>query len=248
MSQDSQKKQGICPIPGCGHIFRNNHLGIDAHVVHAHSREFGHLPEVERYKYFCQKFPRPWSYRDGEDAKASSIVASSKMCDDTDFTHSTYREKLLEHLFVSEILQEAWVKRRQVIEVLRSEIDASGYDIVLVCGSVMRHVQLKSSRLGASTASQKVNVALSEKPAGCVVWMQFEENQATGRITLGYRFFGGGPHEALPELGGYKVARHTKANATGVKLERPRIREVPGREFSWIHGGIEELIGRLFGD
>ncbi len=36
-----------------------------------------------------------------------------------------FREKLLEHVFVSELLQEAWLNRHQTVEVLRSEVDAS---------------------------------------------------------------------------------------------------------------------------
>ena len=79
--------------------------------------------------------------------------------DETDFRQSSFRENLLEHMFISEVLQEAWIKRRQVIEVLRSEVDDSGYDVVLVSGQVIRHVQLKSSREGSKTNEQKVNCA-----------------------------------------------------------------------------------------
>ncbi|MCA1706608.1 MAG: hypothetical protein LC808_26435 [Actinobacteria bacterium] len=38
-------------------------------------------------------------------------------------------EKLMEHIFLSEILQECWFHRRQVVEVLRAEVDAAGYDL-----------------------------------------------------------------------------------------------------------------------
>lgn len=63
-----------------------------------------------------------------------------------DYRESSFREKLLEHVFVSELLQEAWLGRRQTMEVLRSEVDAAGYDLVLECGGTIRYVQLKGSR------------------------------------------------------------------------------------------------------
>ena len=47
----------------------------------------------------------------------------------SDYLESSFREKLLEHVFVSELLQEAWLGRGQTMEVLRSEVDAAGYDL-----------------------------------------------------------------------------------------------------------------------
>lgn len=77
---------------------------------------------------------------------------------------SSFFEQLVEHTFVSELLQEAYYGSGELIEVLRSEIDASGYDVVLECRGIMRHVQLKTSRPGARAASQKVHRKLAEKP------------------------------------------------------------------------------------
>ena len=37
---------------------------------------------------------------------------------------SSFYEQLVEHVFISEVLQEAWYRYRQTVEVLRSEIDA----------------------------------------------------------------------------------------------------------------------------
>lgn len=45
----------------------------------------------------------------------------------------------------------------------------------------------------------------------------------------------------------HRVATHTKANAQGVKAERPDIRKVPKSEFDDVPGGMPELIERLFG-
>lgn len=244
-------RKGLCPIPDCGKVFQMGHLGIDEHVYRAHAGMFAGSTKPEQYAEFKRRFPRPWPDAESTDATAPEDVTLKvpKHVDVTDYTHSTYREKLLEHLFISELLQEAWVKRnRQVIEVLRSEIDASGYDVVLASGNVIRHVQLKASRKGARAGKQNVNSKLADKPAGCVIWMQFEEDEKTGRIVLEYLFFGKGPNESLPlDLDKHKPAKHTKANAQGVKALRPGIRQIPRSAFDEVKGGTAGVLDLLFG-
>ena len=53
--------------------------------------------------------------------------------------HSSYREMVLEHLFVGEIMRHCWQCHLPRIEMLKSQVDASGYDIVLESGGVKRH-------------------------------------------------------------------------------------------------------------
>jgi hypothetical protein len=48
---------------------------------------------------------------------------------DAAFLKSAFIEWLVEHVFISEVLQEAWYSYGRTIEVLRSEVDSSGYDI-----------------------------------------------------------------------------------------------------------------------
>lgn len=117
-----------------------------------------------------------------------------------DYRQSSFRESLLEHVFIAELLQEAWFGRRQVVEVLRAEVDAFGYDLVAECNGVTRHIQLKASRLGGRAARQTINMRLSDKLSGCVVWIQFDQG-ADHRATLTYLFYGGAPGEPLPHPG-----------------------------------------------
>ncbi|NVJ24095.1 hypothetical protein HUW62_22975 [Myxococcus sp. AM011] len=144
---------------------------------------------------------------------------------------STYREQLVEYVFLSELLQDGWLRRRQRIDVLRADVDAAGYDLVLECGGVLRHVQLKSSVEGGSTREQKVHIDLAAHTCGCVVWVIIEE-RADQRIRLRFRVMGGGPRQPLPDLSEFLVATHTKSNAEGVKTERPSIRVIPQRYFT----------------
>ena len=54
------------------------------------------------------------------------------------------------------------------------------------------------------------------------------------------------PRIALPSLDEYKVAKHTKGNALGIKAERPNLREVPKRHFQKV-ATIDDLVDKLFG-
>jgi hypothetical protein len=82
------------------------------------------------------------------------------------YLKSNFFEQLVEHAFISEVLQEAWYGFGRTVEVLRSEVDASGFDVVLECNEILRHVQLKTSDSTAKTAAQKINIALCQKSSG----------------------------------------------------------------------------------
>ncbi len=158
------------------------------------------------------------------------------------FTKSSYREKLIEHLFVGELLKLSWLNDSCSLEVAKPEVDNQGYDLIAESNHVVRHIQLKTSHRGAAAAKQKVHVALSNKPSGCVVWVLFDEMT----MELGpFLFFGNAPGEPLPNLEGLRVAKHTKADASGTKAERPDIREVPKSRFS-PYTTIDEIYAALF--
>jgi hypothetical protein len=89
---------------------------------------------------------------------------------------SSFREKLVEHLFVGEVLRHLWLHGVVSAEFLRPEVDCGGYDLVIACNSIIRHIQLKSSHSKAKTAKQHINIRLAEKPSGCVVWVIFDES------------------------------------------------------------------------
>lgn len=159
------------------------------------------------------------------------------------YRQSSYREKLIEHLFVGELLKVSWLRDHCALEVAKPEVDNRGYDVILERHGVVRHVQLKTSHLGAKAVSQKLHKGLGEKPSGCVVWIRFD----AGSLALGpFLFFGGSPGARLPDISSFKVGKHTKANSEGVKADRPEIRVAPKGCFTQFDT-IEELFGALFG-
>lgn len=128
-----------------------------------------------------------------------------------------------------------------VATTLLGMIDHRGYDILVESRGILRHIQLKSTRKGGRASNQKIHLSLADKPSGCVVWTVFDEEALD---IDHYLFLGGAPGEKLPPLGD-RVAKHTKGNADGEKLERPMLREVPKRNFKKIET-FDELYDTLF--
>lgn len=160
-----------------------------------------------------------------------------------DSYQSVYRERLLEHLLIGELLKYSWLHHGASLEVSQPAIDRSGHDVVLEANGITRHVQLKASSLLAKTSEQKVHLGLASKPSGCVVWVRFDASI----MALGsFLFFGGAPGMPLPSLNGFKVAKHTKGGAEGVKKERPNIRLTPSSKFLKV-SNVADLYSELFG-
>ena len=156
--------------------------------------------------------------------------------------HSSYREKLIEHLFIGELFKLSWLKYDCQLEISKPEVDNSGYDIIAELNGLIRHMQLKASYIGGKTAKQKVHIKLSEKPSGCVVWVCFNEET----LELGpFLFYGGKPGFPLPSLEGTNTARHTKGDQDGYKAERPNIRELNKGKFDK-HNSVQEIFNVLF--
>lgn len=155
--------------------------------------------------------------------------------------HSSLTESLLEYRFLAEL--SAYLARFDTaIEVLRSDVDRTGHDIVLEANGVLRHVQLKATVAGGKRANVTVNNALALKPSGCIIWMTYDP---VSFMITGMRWFGGTPAMPLPATGD-RIARHSKANADGVKSERAQHRVIAGGKFDRM-SGLPQLAERMFG-
>jgi hypothetical protein len=156
--------------------------------------------------------------------------------------HSSYREKLIEHLLVGELLKLSWKTKDFSLEISKPEVDNSGYDLIAEANGIIRHIQLKATFIGSATATQKIHISLAKKPSGCVVLVYF--NNET--LDLGpYYYFGADPGQPLPSLENLKTAKHTKGDATGLKSERPNIRILNKGSFIELKT-INELYIQLF--
>lgn len=159
------------------------------------------------------------------------------------FLKSRYREKVVEHIFVGELLRYLWARGMDGVEILTPEVDASGYDIVLTLGPVVRHVQIKCSIDGGKTEEQQINASLALQPSGCIIWIVVEDRTLEFRRFL---WFGGKPGRPLPDLSGFRNARHVRANAQGVKGFRMNTKIITRSKFE-VLPVMDDLVTRLFG-
>ncbi len=155
---------------------------------------------------------------------------------------SSLREQALGHLFLGQLLTFMWQSGVRDVEVLKSEVDRGGYDVVLESNGIIRHVQLKSSFAGSKVREVDVNTKLLRKPGGCIVWLEFDRDSLAIER---FFWFGGEAGTTLPDLGS-RISRHSKGNSEGAKNERPIHRVVTRGRFEAL-ADIEGVVGRLFG-
>lgn len=156
-------------------------------------------------------------------------------------TYSTTRERILEHRFIADVTAELWKRGHFDFAVSHSEVDNSGYDLIIEVGEVIRHIQLKAIQHEGSRREFGLQMRLKDKPSACAVLIEHDPRTLT---ISGWRFFGGLPGCPIPDLGDKKV-RHTKGNSSGFKAERPTLRNVSLASFDTI-GSVTELVDRLF--
>jgi hypothetical protein len=162
--------------------------------------------------------------------------------DERNFLQSSRREKIVEHIFVGELLRYLWATKMDSVEILKPEVDNAGYDIVVTNGRVVRHVQLKASVVGGSARNQKVNASLASHPCGCVVWILIDD-----KLNFqSFLWFGGSVGERLPDISTRKQAKSPRGNALGVKPLRKNTKVIPKSAFEKVQS-IGDLATKLFG-
>jgi hypothetical protein len=158
--------------------------------------------------------------------------------------NSLYIEKTLQHLLLARLSQAIWKRKKaDLLEISSAEIDNRGYDVVLSLGCCTRHVQLKSQKTSGRRRDADINMALADKPSGCVVWSEYDPESL--EFTR-FFFFGGAPGAALPGIGAYPVRRNPRHNAVGVRPPRNNVRLVPKKDFEKVDS-VETLVEKLFG-
>lgn len=156
--------------------------------------------------------------------------------------HSTLRERIVEHVFVGEVLRWLWQRGLTDVEVLRSEFDAGGYDLVMSYKKIERHIQFKTTLVNRKTSNIKASRKLMDKPSGCIIWISVSHKLEL----VSYRWLGGPPGEPFPDIRLMNEAKHTKGNAKGEKAVRPEHRIIPRANFD-PPCSFPEIMERLFG-
>src|SRR4051794_37851447 len=107
----------------------------------------------------------PESKRTETGSKASTLASLL-----SSFELSSYRESLLEQLFVADLVQGCWAAGLPPVELSHALVDFRGYDLVATCGSMTRHIQLKA--VAGKAARWDLHRSLAEKPSGCCVLLR----------------------------------------------------------------------------
>lgn len=155
-------------------------------------------------------------------------------------THSALRESIIEHRFIADVLCALW--RRGIVdaEVLRAEFDAGGYDLVLSCGDLVRHIQLKAGLADGKKRDVPINLNLVRKASGCVVWIDVSPELEF----KAFWWFGCQQGGALPDTSTLAIGKHTKGDSKGVKAERPNIRRLARANMTRM-ASFDELLATL---
>jgi len=74
--------------------------------------------------------------------------------EDRDFTHSTLRERIVEHVFVGDVLRTLWRRGITDVEIVWPEFDAHGYDVVMSRGPTSQPASIAPD-LASSVHHQK---------------------------------------------------------------------------------------------
>lgn len=160
----------------------------------------------------------------------------------SNYLYSTLRERIVEHVFVGDALRELWRLGVYDVEVLRSEFDAHGYDLVMARGKIVRHIQFKTGTQ-KKPGTVSLSRALAEKPSGCAIWIRLEPDLSMGP----FFWFGAAPGQPLAALHHLPNSRRVTPNKTGIRPVRKNHHEVPGAAFV-PRSSLREILVDLFGD
>lgn len=168
------------------------------------------------------------------------IRGRDTMENDAHFRQSTLRERIVEHVFIGDALRLFWQRGITDVEVLRSEFDAHGYDLVMARGSIVRHIQFKTGT--KKPAKVSVAQALADKPSGCVIFIM-----VTPELELGpFYWFGAEPGKPLPDIAGFRNPRRATHNKAGERPLRQNHREIAAANFVVVPS-FPSILEKLFG-
>ncbi len=157
---------------------------------------------------------------------------------------SSYVENVLRHALVSSHASVFWSRDPSFsLQVFNSQVEDSGFDVVLGLGSQIRYVQLKQTHEEKLPPNCSVRLSFAALPGACVVLMSHTLKEL--RLSQ-YRFFGASPSEPLPSIEGFrKPMKPGRRNATGERKIRDNYRKVPMSQFRGPLT-VEELADALF--
>lgn len=157
---------------------------------------------------------------------------------------STYIENVLRHRMVADLCSELWKRNcNAALQVFNSEVDNSGFDLVLKLGLAIRYVQIKQSHDGKVPPYCSTRASFSLLTGSCIVLIAYDWNDLS---ISGYQFYGQYPHQPMKSIDGFKAAvTPGRRNVEGKKHIRSHYRNVPVKHFT-TRIACEQLLDELF--
>src|SRR5260221_7578503 len=99
---------------------------------------------------------------------------------------SSLREQALGHLFLGQLLTFMWQSGARDIEVLKSEVDRGGYDVVLESNGVIRHISNSNRAFAARKSARSMSAPnFCASPAGASPCFHFTPEAPRSRFWVG---------------------------------------------------------------
>ena len=158
---------------------------------------------------------------------------------------SSYVENVLTHLLVGALAGELWRRDPTTpLNIFNSEVDDSGFDLVLSCHQCLRYLQIKQVHLDGRASKFSVRHDFSLMPGSCVVVIV----HAADDLSIDhFLFYGGSVNEPMPSVDGNKASiSPIRRGADGKRKVRQHYRDIRRSKFKKLMS-VSELIDALFG-
>lgn len=143
---------------------------------------------------------------------------------------SSYVENILTHRLVANLAGEMWRRDPGTpMHIFNSEVDESGFDLVLGRGNKLRYIQVKQVHLKGKASKFSVRLEFTRLPGSCVIVIVHTEDEL---LVDHYLFYGGAAGEPMPSVEDNKPSiSPIKKDAAGKKKVRAHYRDIPRRRF-----------------
>lgn len=143
---------------------------------------------------------------------------------------SSYVENVLIHRMVASLASELWRRDpTQPLHIFNSEVDDSGFDLVLGCGTQLRYIQVKQVHSKGTASKFSVRLDFTRMLGSCVVVIVHTEHDL---MVDHFLFFGGAVFESMPSVEDNNRSKApAKRDIDGNRVTRQHYRDVRRNQF-----------------
>jgi hypothetical protein len=125
--------------------------------------------------------------------------------------NSRFFDNLLEHRFLFDLRRHLVLRKKPLLlNVLQSEVDAFGFDLVLSVGEHTYHIQMKTRSGAPPATSYDLAESLWRLPNACAIWMLYDAStiEPTGYYLLG---------NPLPPMDGFVASKQAEYRGSATR-------------------------------